>query len=266
MTMTGCYDPSKICIESIPFDPWTETSTIERILCASQCGKGGWVVTPNTDIARAVRRDPCLRSLVVSADVVVADGMPLIWASRLGGTPLPERVTGASLIRSLTKEAAMRGTSVYFLGGAPGVPEQAAERLRADVGAIVAGSFSPALGFERSPAAMAEITDKLRAAKPGIVFCGFGFPKQERLIARLRLEFDDTWFVGCGAAIAFAAGAMTRAPQWMQRFGLEWAFRLVTEPRRLFRRYLIHDAPYAAALLGRAARARLRAKRAVRAV
>lgn len=263
--MAGSSEPARIRLEDILFDPWTESQTIEAILGAIQAGQGGWVVTPNTDIARAVAHDPSLRALVASADVVIADGMPLIWASRIEGRPLPERVTGASLIRSLTKAAARRGTSVYFLGGAPGVPEQAAERLRADVGAIVAGSFSPACGFECSSAAMEEITAKLRAAQPGIVFCGFGFPKQERLIVSLRLEFADTWFVGCGAAIAFAAGAVDRAPQWMQRHGLEWAFRLASEPRRLARRYLVHDAPYAVALLGRAALARLRAKGAVRA-
>ena len=113
----------------------------------------------------------------------------------------------------------------------------------------VAGADDPPVGFDADPDAIAALHDRLAAAGPAIVFVGLGFPKQERLITRLAPSFPTTWFISCGAAIPFAANALPRAPAWMQRAGLEWVFRLVTEPRRLFKRYLVHDLPFAARLL-----------------
>jgi N-acetylglucosaminyldiphosphoundecaprenol N-acetyl-beta-D-mannosaminyltransferase len=174
--------------------------------------------------------------------------MPLVWASRLAGTPLPERVTGASLIWSLTEAAGAAGRSVYLLGGAAGVPQRAARAL-SEIGGIIAGAYSPPMGFDRQPDGYEEVRRRLIEAGPEIVFCGFGFPKQEHLIASLRDSLPGTWFIGCGAAVAFAAGDVPRAPEWMQRHGVEWCYRLVAEPRRLARRYLVDDLPYAVRLL-----------------
>ena len=125
-------------------------------------------------------------------------------------------------------------------------------------GLVVAGADAPPVGFDADPDAVAAVHARLAAAAPGIVYVGLGFPKQERLIARLAPSFPATWFIGCGAAIPFAAKALPRAPLWMQRTGLEWAFRLASEPRRLFRRYLVHDLPFAVRLLATSATDRLR--------
>jgi N-acetylglucosaminyldiphosphoundecaprenol N-acetyl-beta-D-mannosaminyltransferase len=108
---------------------------------------------------------------------------------------------------------------------------------------------SPAYGFDRDPDAVAEVCRRVVEAKPDLVYVGLGFPKQERLISRLRADLPFTWFLGCGAAINFVAGDRVRAPRWMQRTGLEWVHRLAGEPGRLAGRYLRHDAPYAVRLL-----------------
>ena len=161
-----------------------------------------------------MRRDAELAGLVASASLIVPDGMPLLWAARLRGDPLPERVTGASMIFSLSAAAAAAGRSVYLLGGAPGVPDRAGAALAERYpGLVVAGADSPPMGFDKVPEQVADARDKVVAAAPDIVFVGLGFPKQERLITELAPLLPRTWFVACGAAIAFAAGAVPRAPR-----------------------------------------------------
>lgn len=244
-------------LAGLGFDELTEAQTVEHIVAASLRDEGGWVVTPNVDILRQARRDPSLRRLVGTASLVVPDGMPLVWAARLRGHPLPERVAGGSLIFSLSEAAARRGLSIYLLGGAPGVPQRAGEELR-DLypGLQVAGADSPPLGFDQDPQAIEAVRDRVAAAAPDIVYVGLGFPKQERLIAALAPACPRAWFLGCGAAIPYAAKALPRPPAWMRRTGLAWLFRLVNEPRRLFRRYLVHDLPFAIMLLASAAAGR----------
>jgi N-acetylglucosaminyldiphosphoundecaprenol N-acetyl-beta-D-mannosaminyltransferase len=219
-------------------------------MAALDVRSGGWVATPNIDICRQTRRDARARSLLQSATLVVPDGMPLIWFSRIRDERLTERVAGSSLIFSLTEAAAKQSRSIYLLGGEPGVAERAGQNL-ADryPGLKVAGSESPPMGFDETGGQVKAIIDNLQLAAPDIVYVGLGYPKQERLIVKLAAALPSTWFIGCGAAIPFAAGTLPRAPFWMQRSGLEWLFRLLSEPRRLFRRYLIHDAPYAIRML-----------------
>jgi N-acetylglucosaminyldiphosphoundecaprenol N-acetyl-beta-D-mannosaminyltransferase len=190
------------------------------------------------------------RSATLSgARVVVADGMPLIWASRLRGTPLPARVAGSNLIWSLTAAAARSGASIFLLGGNPGAAEACAQRMRADYPNVrIAGLMSPPVGFENDGRAIEEIVAMLRAAAPEIVYLALGFPKQEELALRLAPHLPATWFVGVGISFSFVAGEVRRAPLWMQAAGLEWVHRLAQEPRRLFRRYLIEGLPFAARL------------------
>jgi len=241
----------------VDFDALSEQQVVARIVGDLADGRGGWVVTPNIDICRQLSHDPAARELISGATLVVADGMPLVWASRLRGHPLPERVAGASLIFTLSAAAAVSGKSVYLLGGEPGVPGRAAaELVRRYPSLLVAGTCAPPCGFDRRPGEIERIAAKLAQAKPDIVFVGLGFPKQERVIAALVPGLPATWFIGCGAAIPFAAGALPRAPRWLQLLGLEWAYRLVSEPRRLFRRYLVDDLPFALRLLASSALAR----------
>jgi N-acetylglucosaminyldiphosphoundecaprenol N-acetyl-beta-D-mannosaminyltransferase len=243
----------------LAFDRLTEAQVTGQIIEALRLGRGGSVVTPNIDICRLAARDPGLREVLSSASLVVADGRPLLWAARLQGDPLPEQVPGASLIFSLTQAATEAGRSVYLLGGEPGVPEQAAVELsKRYPGLKVAGTDSPPVGFDLTEDGIEAARSRLASAAPDIVYVGLGCPKQERLIARLGPSFPATWFIGCGAAIPFAAKAMPRAPRWMRQIGLSWFFRLAREPRRLFKRYIVHDLPFAGKLLASSAAARVR--------
>jgi exopolysaccharide biosynthesis WecB/TagA/CpsF family protein len=247
---------ARVVVGGVGVDPVTEAEAVEWVAGELGAGRGGQIVTPNVDICRAVARDEALRALVGRAELVVADGMPLVWASRMAGTPVPERVTGADLIWALSRRAAAEGWPVYLLGGPPGAVEGAAEELgRRCPGLRVCGMDTPVYGFDRDAVERARVRQRVVAAGPKVVFVGLGFPRQELLIDELRRELPGAWFLGCGAAIAFAAGIVPRAPRWMREAGLEWLYRLGSEPGRLARRYLVDDLPFAVRLL---AGARLR--------
>jgi N-acetylglucosaminyldiphosphoundecaprenol N-acetyl-beta-D-mannosaminyltransferase len=258
---SGAAVPPRAALMGVDLDLLTEGETITHVLAALDAGHGGWLMNPNVDVLRQLVADPELAALAGAADLVIADGMPLIWALRGQGIDGGERVAGSTLIWSLSAAAAAAGRSVFLLGGAPGVADRAAAALaEGSPGLRIAGTNCPPLGFEHDEAEMARIVDAVGAADPDIVFCGLGFPKQERLIVQLRRAIPRPWFVATGASIAMAAGDFDRAPQWMQDAGLEWAFRLGQEPRRLFRRYIIDDLPFAARLAGSVAGARWRGR------
>ncbi len=253
----------RVRLAGLDFDALTNAQVVDQVTEALDRGAGGVIVTPNIDICRQARRDAAYGDLVRAASIVVPDGMPLVWAARLTGQPLAGRVTGADLIYSLCQAMAARSWPVFLLGGlpapdgAPGTAERAAaalaERYR---GLAAAGAWSPPAAFDALSGDIETLRKSLVELEPAVVFVGLGFPKQEQLIARLRADLPGAWFLGCGAAIPFAAGEIARAPQWMQRSGLEWAYRLLREPRRLARRYLIDDLPFAIWLLAWAARQR----------
>ena len=245
-------------------DRITEAEVVAVVRDALAHGRGGRIITPNIDILRRAAAEPDLRRYLDEADLTVADGMPLIWASRLGGAPLPERVAGSSLIWSLSAGLGRDGRSIFVVGGTPaprgldGATRAAARLAAVSPGLRIAGAIAPPFGFDRDEAAYADFGTTVASARPDLVFVGLGFPKQEFVIDRLRRHLPAAWFVGCGAAVNFVAGDVHRAPRWMQRTGLEWAHRLGTEPRRLAGRYLRHDAPYALRLLAGAPRRRTR--------
>jgi exopolysaccharide biosynthesis WecB/TagA/CpsF family protein len=246
---------SRIRLMGIPVDALTEREVVNRIITDWRRGIGGWVVTPNLDQLRILCCRPELREKIAEkATLMLSDGMPLVWASRFQGTPVPERVAGSQLILSLTAAAAKAGASIYFLGGNPGTGEKAAIIMAdANPGLKIAGILSPPMGFERDPEAMASISEQILEAKPDLIYSCFGFPKQELLIRELQEHLPGSWFLGLGGSLSMIAGEFRRAPAWMQRTGLEWVCRLAQEPRRLFSRYIIHDTPFALRLFGSAA-------------
>ncbi|WP_336207955.1 WecB/TagA/CpsF family glycosyltransferase [Nonomuraea sp. LPB2021202275-12-8] len=255
--------PARVVVGGVGLDPVTEDEVVRRVEAELAAGRGGHIVTPNVDICRAVAKDAALRELVGAAEVVVADGMPLVWAARMLGTPVPGRVTGADLIWSLSRLAARRGWPVYLLGGPPGAAAAAAGELAGRHPRLrVCGVDAPPYGFDATEQGRRLVRRQVVRARPRLVFVGLGFPRQDLLIGELRRELPGAWFVGCGAAIAFAAGTVSRAPRWMRRAGLEWLFRLACEPGRLARRYLVDDAPFALRLLVTARAGRLRRRSA----
>jgi N-acetylglucosaminyldiphosphoundecaprenol N-acetyl-beta-D-mannosaminyltransferase len=246
-------------VHGVAFDPLRESDVVDLVVTELHHGRGGRIITPNVDILRIAHHDGEARQHIGQSTVVVADGTPVIWASRLAGRPLPARVPGSDLIWSLSDALSGAGYSVYLLGGTPGTADIAAARLRQRFPQLaVAGQLSPPFGFDQDPHRYAEVLDEVVAARPDLVFVGLGFPKQERVIGRLRERLAATWFMGCGAAINFVAGTHRRAPVWMQRSGLEWLHRLGSEPHRLMRRYLVHDLPFATRLMTQSALTRLR--------
>ena len=234
----------------VDFAMVSEQETVDHVISEIHHGCGGWICTANLDILRQWSGSPEVRGLVGDADVIVADGMPVVWASSLRGTPLPERVAGSSLTYTLTAAAAREGASIFLIGGNPGMAEAAADRLKElNPGLHVAGTLCPPVGFESSKRWSARIRRALHESDPDIVYVGLGFPKQERLIATLRGDHPSAWFVGCGISFSFIAGEFERAPERIQRLGLEWLHRLVQEPGRLWRRYLVQDMPFLGRLL-----------------
>jgi N-acetylglucosaminyldiphosphoundecaprenol N-acetyl-beta-D-mannosaminyltransferase len=241
-------------IDGVQIHAITERLAIEHILDELDAGRGGVVVTPNLDHLRRCRSDVHFEALVAEADLVVADGMPLVWASRLQGTRLPERVAGSNMISTLSGSAAKRGRSVFMLGGDEGTAEGAAKVLQGRYpGLKVAGTYCPAPGFERNKRVMADLREMLAASGADIVYVALGSPKQERLIASIRSELPQAWWLGVGVSFSFLTGQVKRAPQWMQRHGVEWIHRLCQEPRRLFKRYLMVGLPFGIGLLSRSA-------------
>ena len=240
----------RVVLRGVGFDPLTEAAVVGRVVAGLASREGGRIVTPNADILRLASRPGEPRDHVDAATLVLADGAPLVWASRLAGRPLPARVAGSDLIWSISGALAETRHSIYLLGGEYGAAERAGEVLvERFPGLRVAGTACPPFGFDQRPDEYQEVCDKVVAAGPDVVYVGLGFPKQERVIADLRPRLAQAWFMGCGAAIGFVAGTHRRAPRWMQRSGLEWVHRLGNEPGRLANRYLLHDLPFAARLL-----------------
>jgi N-acetylglucosaminyldiphosphoundecaprenol N-acetyl-beta-D-mannosaminyltransferase len=229
-----------------------EDGVLDHIFSELKEARGGWLVTANLDFLRRHAKEPAMRELYAAADLTVADGMPLVWASGLLGTPLPERVAGSALIYRFAERAAREQRSLYLLGGDPGMAQAAARVLcRCYPGLRIAGHSSPRYSAEPTPSELSETIEMLRANPPDLLLVGLGSPKQERLIHALRSSFPATWMVGVGISFSFVAGQVPRAPVWMRRSGLEWVHRLTQEPRRLARRYLIEDLPFAAELFAR---------------
>ena len=235
----------------LAIDRLTQREAIEQVLDGLGAGRGGWIATPNLDQLRLVNSSSSARELMSEPDLTLADGMPLVWASRLMGDPLPERVPGSDLIGSLSAAAATRGAGIHLIGGARDAGRRAASLLaEGNPGLRSCGHLPLPMGFDPgSQREVGPVRDALRAAMPDLVFVGLGFPKQERLIAALRKDFPRTWFLGVGISFSFVSGEVRRAPDWMQALGLEWMHRLAQEPRRLARRYLLHDLPFALRLL-----------------
>jgi N-acetylglucosaminyldiphosphoundecaprenol N-acetyl-beta-D-mannosaminyltransferase len=241
------------------FHAVTEREATRMIMAAALDERGHWTITANLDHVRRYRTEKLARELVDDADLVVADGMPLIWASRIAGEPLPERVSGSSMVWSICETASARQLSVFLLGGDPGVAQRAADVFRDRYpGLEIAGTACPPMGFENDKQELERIRRQVTEAAPRIVFVALGFPKQDLLIRTLRGSLPQASFLGVGISLSYATGDVSRAPGWICSLGLEWAYRLSQEPtRRLARRYLVDGLPFAASLFTSAARSRL---------
>lgn len=238
-----------VAILGVPFDNVTLNEAIKRISAMIADRRPHYVVTANMDFLVQALDDVELRRILLEADLVLCDGTPLVWASRWLGNPLRERVAGADLVQPLLREAARQGHRVFLLGASAGVAASAAERLHQQhPSLIIAGHYSPPysglLDMDHE-----EATGRIREARPDVLLVSFGCPKQEKWITMHYRSLGVPVVIGVGAALDFLAGRVRRAPPWMRRSGLEWGYRLVQEPRRLFRRYAKDLVRFAPALL-----------------
>jgi N-acetylglucosaminyldiphosphoundecaprenol N-acetyl-beta-D-mannosaminyltransferase len=231
------YAHPPIAILGVPFDNVSTAETIEAIDRMVASRQPHYLVTANVDFLVQAQEDVELRRILFDAHLVLCDGTPLVWASRLLGNPLLERVAGADLVPLLLRVAAEKGYRIFFLGATEQSCTQAVQRLRKlHPQLIIADHYSPPfnklLEMDHD-----EIKRRILAAKPDLLFVSFGCPKQEKWIAMHYRSLGVPVSAGVGATIDFLAGTVQRAPVWMQRVGLEWIYRLAQEPRRLFKRY-----------------------------
>jgi N-acetylglucosaminyldiphosphoundecaprenol N-acetyl-beta-D-mannosaminyltransferase len=235
--MGGEVVPERVWVWGVPFAPITLAEAVDAVSALIRAGRPSFFITAPTHYAMLTETQPDLRAINERAAFIVADGAPLVWASRRLGSPLPERVAGSDLIFHLCEEAAREGFRVFLLGGREGVAAEAAARLVGRYpGLQVVGAECPPFR-EPTPEEEEALLERIRLARPDLLFVAFGQPKGERWIIRHLDRLGVPVSVQVGASLDFVAGRVRRAPRWMQKTGLEWAFRLSLEPRRLFGRY-----------------------------
>jgi len=229
---------STVVLLGVPFDPMTRHGAVERIEQMVASRQPHYAITANSELLAQARRDVELRHVLLGAHLVLCEGAPLVWASRLLGNPLPERVAPADLAPLLIQLAVKKNYRLFLLGTSPEANARAVARLKSHRPALnLVGSYSPPL---ESPLEnhQAEIKQRINAARPDLLFVSFSCPKQRKWIALHYHALDVPVTIGLGAAIDLFAGNVKRAPHWMRRAGVEWIFRFLQEPCRRFRRYV----------------------------
>jgi len=233
--------PTRIRLFGMDIDALKMPEVVDRILgwIDAKEERCRYVVTPNVDHAIMFQHDATLRAAYADAGLILADGMPVVAASRLLGRALPGRVTGADLVPALFAAATEdRPLRVFLLGAGPGVADRAASKIETEWPSVrVVGTNCPPLGFEHDADQNAAILEAIRDASPDVVVVGLGAPKQELWVHRHVDQIDAAVSLCVGATIDFLAEEIPRAPVWMRKTGLEWAFRCASEPKRLARRY-----------------------------
>lgn len=204
--------------------------------------KNHYVLTPNVDHLISFQGDQEFRRVYREASFVLPDGVPLLWAAEFLGTPLKEKISGSDLFPRLCEVSVEKEYKLFFLGGREGAALKAAKILREKYPNIeIVGFYCPPFGFEEVEAENNKIIQMIKESKPDILFVGLGAPKQEKWIYKYKEQYQVPVSVGIGVSFEFTAGMVKRAPVWMQQAGLEWFWRLLMEPKRLWKRYLIDD-------------------------
>ncbi|HEX3776368.1 MAG TPA: WecB/TagA/CpsF family glycosyltransferase [Polyangiaceae bacterium] len=242
--------PERIRVGSLPIDVVNFEGALDVIDRLVRAGSGGTVFTPNVDHIVMAEHDERFRTAYRAASLSLVDGTPVLWASRLLGTPLPVKVSGSDLVLPLMERAAERGYRVYFLGGAPGVAELARQKLAESLPSLqIVGIDESRIDIEKDMSRPDEIVERIQHARPDLILVALGAPKQEIWSYARFDQLKPAVMVGVGASLDFVAGVQKRAPRWMSGVGLEWTYRLAQEPRRLAARYLLRDPQFFAILL-----------------
>ncbi|GAB4534025.1 MAG: WecB/TagA/CpsF family glycosyltransferase [Pleurocapsa sp.] len=228
----------QVDILNIPIDNLTMSELLDKLQF------GGIVFTPNVDHLIKLQKDPEFYRVYSEADYRVCDSQLLMFASYFLGHPLREKISGSDLFPQFYQRYKNDETvKIFFLGGLDGVAEQARQNINRKVGRnMVIGSYCPPLGFEEDEAECEKIVDLINHSDANVLAVGLGAPKQEKWICNYKSQLKNVkTFFAIGATIDFEAGNIQRAPAWMSVSGLEWLYRLLLEPRRLWKRYLVED-------------------------
>ncbi|TAF06985.1 MAG: glycosyltransferase [Nostocales cyanobacterium] len=231
----------RINVCGIEIDKYSFDEVVEKIVthCLAK-GVPEYVVTPNAMHILTLQKDADFRDIYRRSFLVVPDGVSLLWAAKFLQTPLNGRVNGTDLFEKLCAIASEKGLKVFLLGGRPGAAEKAQEVLqKRHPNLAIVGTYCPEYGFENRPEELDLINSKIKAVAPDILFVGLGAPKQEKWIANNYLSLQVPVSLGIGVSFELVADMVSRAPVWMQKTGLEWLFRLIVEPQRLWKRYIL---------------------------
>lgn len=216
--------------------------TIQEIERLIEIGEPSYVVAINVDVVMKIENDPYLKEITDNANMVLIDGQPLMWIGNYYKKPFKEKVSGSDLVPELCNVANEKGYKVFIVGGKEGVALKAKENLEAKYKHIqVVGTYCPPFGFEKDKNELEKINDAISKVKPDLVFACLGCPKQEKWLYENYKKYDAKVTVCAGATVDFLAGNVKRAPKWMSNHGLEWFYRFLQEPRRMFKRYFIDD-------------------------
>ncbi len=219
---------------------------VDSIVRTARNGETNYVVTPNAQHVVLLAKDEYLRKIYSAAAFVLPDGVSLLLAARVLGQKIPDRIAGVDMFEALCRRAAHEGLRVFLLGGRPGSAETAAAKLLArNPGLIVSGTYCPPLGFENDPRQRDEIEARIKAGRPHLLFVALGAPKQEYWMYEHARNLGVPVAMGVGGSFEMVSGAVARAPRWLQQLGIEWIYRLVREPGRLWKRYLIGNLQFA---------------------
>ena len=204
--------------------------------------KKSYVIAVNVDVIMKIEEDQELKKIIDKADMVLADGKPLIWISKLKKEPIKEKISGSDLVPKLCELATDKGYSIFILGGKDGVAEKAKEKLEEKYKKIkIVGTYAPPFGFEKNEKELEKINSTINGVSPDLLIACLGCPKQEKWIYNNIFKYNAKVSICAGATVDFLAGNVKRAPKWMSTCGLEWFYRFLQEPKRLFKRYFIDD-------------------------
>ena len=212
---------------------------IERMI---ETDKKSYVVAITVEVGMKIEKDAYLKNIVDNASMVLVDGKPLVWISKLYGKPLKAKISGSDLVPLLCEVAAEKGYKIFIIGGKDGIAEQAKEKLESQLPKIkIVGTYAPPFGFEKDESELNKINQMISKAHPDLLITCFGCPKQEKWIYENIEKYDAKVSVCAGATVDFLAGNVKRAPHWMSEHGLEWFYRFLQEPKRMFKRYFVDD-------------------------
>lgn len=233
---------SRIHLMNIMIDNLSMHEALEYIASIVNKNKKILVVTPNVDHIVKLENDSKFKKAYENSGLVLVDGTPLMWIAKWYGTPLKEKITGPRLTEKVFELASQKGFSVFILGAADGVAEIAAQKMHDKYkNCNIVGTYSPQYGFEKNEQETNKIIEIVNRSKPDFLITGMGSPKTEIFLNEHINDLDIHVAFSIGAAIEFLAGNIERCPEWINKVGLEWFYRFLKEPKRMFKRYFIDD-------------------------